>query len=630
MQVDSKLFQILVDRVRDYAIFVLDPQGHIVTWNAGAQSIKGYAPEEIIGKHFSVFYPPDAVNAGWPAHELKVATREGRFEDEGWRVRKDGSRFWANIIITALRDDDGALLGFSKITRDLTQRRLHEERVRHSEERFRLLIEGVTDYAIFMLDPEGMVTSWNAGAQKMKGYTRAEILGRHFSAFYEPADIEKGEPWHALAAARRDGRVENEGWRLRKSGERFWARVVVSALYDAEGKLRGFAKVTQDLSQRERARELEKTAQRVNEFIAMLAHELRNPLAPIRHALQVMQRTAPGDPAHEAMRTTIERQSAHLMRIVEDMLDIGRITRGSLAVERKTVDLAEAAARAVEMATPGIEQARQTLQVSLPPTPLILSGDSTRLTQVVSNLLTNANRFTPAHGRIALEAAAEGGQAILRVRDNGVGIGAEYLESIFDMFFQAQSGQQPVGGGLGIGLALARRIVELHGGTIEARSEGRGRGSEFTVRLPLLQSAAEPHSAASAMQPHGLAAKRILIVDDNADAANTLAALLASLGHETTVVYDGPQAMEAENAFRPDVVLLDIGLPGMSGYEVAKGLRARRGRKLRIIAVSGWGHETDRARSREAGIDLHLVKPVDEAVLLRLLEARSQNGNAVH
>ena len=248
--VDPKMYQFLVEQTKDYALFVLDPSGRIMTWGAGGQRIKGYAADEIIGRHFSVFYTREAVERGWPAHELKLAATEGRFEDDGWRVRKDGSQFWANVIITALRDESGKLVGYSKITRDLTERRLTEEALRQSEERFRLLVDGVSDYAIYMLDPDGIVTSWNTGAQRIKGYTSQEIIGKHFSHFYAASDIEAGKPWEELATARRTGRAEDEGWRLKKNGERFWARVVVTALHDSAGHMRGFAKVTQDLTER--------------------------------------------------------------------------------------------------------------------------------------------------------------------------------------------------------------------------------------------------------------------------------------------------------------------------------------------------------------------------------------------
>jgi PAS domain S-box-containing protein len=266
--VDPMLYKLLVEQTKDYALFLLDTSGRIMSWNLGAQRLKGYAAEEIVGRHFSTFYTRDAVDSRWPEHELKVATSEGRFEDEGWRLRKDGARFWANVVITALRDEEGKLLGFSKITRDVTERKLQAEALRQSEERFRLLIGGVVDYAIFMLDPEGMVTSWNAGAERINGYKRDEILGKHISRFFMAEDVDAGKPWQELAVARRDGRAEAEGWRLRKSGERYWARAVVSALYDAGGHLRGFAKVTQDLTERRHLQDLEKATKNANEFIA--------------------------------------------------------------------------------------------------------------------------------------------------------------------------------------------------------------------------------------------------------------------------------------------------------------------------------------------------------------------------
>jgi len=629
--VDPLIYQRMIDQARDYALFVLAPDGRIMTWNLGAQRLKGYAPEEIIGRHFSVFYTPEALASGWPAHELKVATLEGHFEDEGWRVRKDGSRFWANVVITALRDEDGKLLGFSKITRDLTDRRLHEEAVRQSEERFRLMIESVQDYAIYMLDADGLVASWNSGAQRMTGYFRDEILGRHFSRFFTEEDANAGKPWEEIAQARRHGRADNEGWRVRKDGERFWARAVLSAVQDRDGHLRGFAKVTQDLSARRHMQDLEKAARNVNEFIAMLAHELRNPLAPIRNAVEVMAKLPADAQAQEAMRLTIDRQSAQLVRIVDDLLDIARITKGSLSIERRRLELANAVRRAVETSAPGIEAARHTLDVDLAGTPLLVEGDLDRLAQLVANLLNNAARYTPPGGRISVRARREGNYAVIRVRDTGRGIEAGMLERIFDMFVQeGRSPLERVGGGLGVGLALARRIAELHGGKLEAHSDGVNRGAEFILCLPVAapaSAAATPHAS----EPGGTAAvaRRVLVVDDNADAASTLGQLLKSLGHETRVVHDGPAALVAAAEFRPDVVLLDIGMPGMDGYEVARRLNALKGeRKFRIVAVTGWGQEADRERAKEAGFDQHVVKPVDVGLLSRIVEER--NGATLH
>jgi PAS domain S-box-containing protein len=625
--VDPRLYQRMIEQARDYALFILDPDGRILSWNLGAERLKGYAADEIIGRHFSVLYTREALDSGWPAHELQVATAEGHFEDEGWRVRKDGSRFWANVVITALRDEQGRLLGFSKITRDLSERRLHEDALRQSEQRFRLLIDAVQDYAIFMLDPEGIVMSWNSGAERMKGYGRDEIIGRHFSHFFTPEDRAAGKPWEELATARRTGRAEMEAWRVKKNGERFWARVVLTAVHDDAGHLRGYAKVTQDLTERRYAQDLEKAAKNVNEFIAMLAHELRNPLAPIKMAVEVMAK-APEDAATcEAMRQTIDRQSAQLARIVDDMIDIARITRGSLVIEHAPVELGEVVRRAVETSAPAIATARHALEVEVATEGLVVHGDRDRLTQLVANLLNNAARYTPAGGRIWVHARREDGHAVLSVRDTGRGIEPQIIERIFDMFVQGRSPLERVGGGLGIGLALARRIAELHGGTLQAKSEGANRGAEFVLRVPLSQAPAR-HEAPRAEQKTAVP-RRILVVDDNVDAATTLEVLLRSLGHETRLAHDGMAALGIAREFRPEVILLDIGMPGLDGYEVARRLRAMNlGQTFRIVAITGWGQEADRTRSKEAGFDLHLVKPVDPGVLVSVLEQR--NGATLH
>ena len=626
--IDPHIYRLMVDQTRDYAVFFIDTEGRIMSWNAGAERIKGYAPEEIIGRHFSVFYTREAVDSGWPQHELKIATAEGRFEDEGWRVKKDGSRFWANVVITALRDETGKLLGFSKMTRDVSERRLHEEALRQSEERFRLLIEGVGDYAIYMLDPEGVITSWNSGAERIKGYAREEIIGKHVSRFYVPEDIQAGRPWEDIATARRTGRAEAEGWRVKKDGSRFWARTVISTLHDEEGHLRGFAKVTQDLSERRHIQDLEKASRNVNEFIAMLAHELRNPLAPIRNAVHIMAQIPGSDPAQQQMRETIDRQSAQLTRIVDDMLDIARITRGSLAMEQGRLDLNEVVRHAVETSAPAIDAARHTLELDLPAEPVPVWGDTHRLAQLLSNLLNNSARYTPQGGSIAVRVRAEKSEAVVQVRDTGRGIEPDMLERIFDMFVQGRAPLERIGGGLGVGLALARRIAELHGGSLGARSEGPGRGSEFTLRLPLAHGRAEVREAKPDARRPGVE-RRVLVVDDNVDAARMLEMLLRSLGHETRVEHDGIAALRAAQEFRPDIVLLDIGMPGIDGYEVARRLRGlSQLRKMRIVAVTGWGQDADRQRSRDAGFDLHLVKPVDQNDLAKALNDR--NGATLH
>jgi PAS domain S-box-containing protein len=640
-------FRLLVEGVRDYAIFTLDTTGHVRSWNAGARQIKGYEAHEIIGSHFSRFYPPDAIARGWPDYELRVAAMEGRFEDEGWRLRKDGTRFWANVIITALRDARGELRGFSKITRDLSERRRHEEQLRRSEERFRLLVDGVRDYALYMLDVRGFVSSWNAGAERIEGYRADEIIGRHFSNFYSPQDIAADRPWRELATARERGRLEIEGWRLRKDGTSYWARVIITPLTDLQGQPYGFANLTQDLTQQRHAEALENAAARMNEFIAMLAHELRNPLAPIRNAVMLMQKKGMGDTLLESMRQTIDRQSRSLERIVGDLLDASRVARGELVLERRPLDLADVIERAIESSRPAIDREGHQLHVSVPEGGIPVKGDALRLGQVIVNLLNNAAKYMTARGDIWLTVREKGSEIELRVRDAGVGIRPEMLSRIFDLFTQDHDTLDRAGGGLGVGLALVRRIVELHGGRVEARSEGRGRGSEFIVYLPALRppvaraagnatsSASNPATASSAtggevaspatsvpIAEAALPRRRIVVADDNVDAAQTLEVLLTAMGQETTVAHDGLRAIEAVERFRPDIVLLDIGMPKLDGYAVAERLRAMPGgSRLVLAAITGWGQESDRRRAREVGFDFHFAKPVSEAALRRIITA---------
>ncbi len=320
----------LIASVRDYAIIMLDPNGLVVSWSEGAEHIEGYRAEEIIGAHFSRFCPPEAIERGWPEHELRVAATEGRFEDENWRVRKDGSRYWANVVITALRDRNSKLLGFCKISRDLTERRRHEEALRESQERFRLLIESVQEYAICLLDGSGHVMSWNAGAQKIIGYESAEIVGKHFSRFYLPEEIHNGDPWQQLEAARVHGRLEREGLRVRRDGTAFNAHVLIAPVHDGEGALRGYSHITHDLTRLRHMRALEDSGRRMNEFLAVLSHELRNPLAPIRHAAALMQQRPLPEATLDKVSAIIDHQVAHLTHVVDDLLDVSRVVHGRI------------------------------------------------------------------------------------------------------------------------------------------------------------------------------------------------------------------------------------------------------------------------------------------------------------
>lgn len=605
-------YRTLVESIQDYAIFTLDVDGHVSSWNKGAARIKGYTREEILGKHFSQFYTPDAIARHWPGAELKAAAEMGRFEDEGWRVRKDGTRFWANVVITALRNADGRLIGFGKVTRDMTEQRRNAEALRQSEETLRLLVEGVKDYAVFMLDPGGHVISWNSGASYIKGYRRDEIIGRHFSVFYPPEDVAAGKPARHLERARRGGRIEDEGWRVRKDGSLFWANVTLTAVYDESRALRGFAKVTRDMSERRRREELERSSQRMNEFLATLSHELRNPLAPVRSALGAM-RLAPGDDsvAEKSLRL-IERQVGHLSRLVDDLLDIGRITSGRIELRTEPVEFNEIVALGIEAALPALEAKSQRVDVQTHASAIPMNADKTRLVQVMQNLMLNASKFSPPGSSIAIVTTMQKRTLLIQVIDQGRGIAPEALEDIFNLFVQESRPGTDTQGGLGIGLSLCRSLVELHGGTIAASSAGPGLGSTFTLRLPLPASHENTRPQPSRPAAQALQAQRILLVDDNRDAADSLAMLLEMCGHEVTIAYDGAEALHVAPRCRPQIALIDLAMPGMDGFEVVQAMRGVAGtEQTHFVALTGFGQPADRKQTEKAGFDAHLVKPVE-------------------
>jgi PAS domain S-box-containing protein len=620
-------FSNLVAEVRDYAIFLLDPTGHVRSWNAGAAHIKGYAANEIIGQHFSKFYTADAIATGWPDEELRRAQAEGRFEDEGWRLRKDGSRFWANVVITPLFDDDRKLRGFLKITRALTERKQAVESLRESEERFRMLVEGVRDYAIFRLDIDGRVSTWNAGAERIKGYKAGEIIGRHFSVFFNSEDLVAGKPAKELETAQREGRAEDEGWRVRKDGSLFWANVVLTALRRDDGELVGYAKITRDMTEKRKADALELADRQKNEFLAMLAHELRNPLAPISNGLQLLK--LPGIEQNVVREATemMERQLYHLVRLVDDLLDVSRIVTGKMHYNMEPVELATVIHRAIEESQPMIDARGHELMLSLPAKSIIVDADVHRLAQVFSNLLLNAAKYTDEPNQIWLQVERDDGDAVIRVRDSGIGIAPEILPNIFSLFVQADHSLDRTRGGLGIGLSIVKRIVDLHRGTVTAFSAGAGQGAEFVVRLPVSQSLAATAEAKSNSSSAKGPRRRILVVDDNADAALTVGTLLRAWGHDVHTVFNGAAALEEARSFRPEIVLLDIGMPGMSGYDVARELRAHPiDPGTIIVALTGYGRESDRERSFEAGFDYHLTKPPDPTTLESLLALPTGSG----
>jgi PAS domain S-box-containing protein len=490
------LHRLLVESVDEYAIFALDPDGYILSWNAGAQRIKGYTANEAIGKHFSMFYPREKIEEGFPEFELKEAARVGRFEDEGWRIRKDGSRFWANVVITALRDPAGHLVGFAKVTRDLTERRLAEEALRESEERFRLLVQGVRDYAIFMLDPTGHITTWNAGAERIKGYTADEIIGKHFSIFYTPEDLESGKPARELVIATKTGVYEEEGWRLRKDGTRFWASVVISAIRKPDGTLAGFAKVTRDLTERRAAQERaietarkaaasEEANRTKSHFLAAMSHELRTPLNAIGGYTDLLAMGVRGSVTEEQLEDLqrIKRSQQHLLGIINDILNFSRIEAGQTTYDFASVPMSDVVEAVGHMIEPQAAAKELELQVTECPREVAVWADKAKVEQILINLLSNAVKFTE-QGKVTLECDWRDSQSVsIAVSDTGIGIPADQLEKIFEPFVQVGRSLTQTQEGTGLGLAISRDLARGMGGDIVVTSEHE-QGSRFTLTLP--------------------------------------------------------------------------------------------------------------------------------------------------
>jgi PAS domain S-box-containing protein len=514
----------------------------------------------------------------------------------------------------------------------------------HSEERFRLLVETVKDYAIIMLDPQGNVVSWNAGAERITGYKAEEIIGRHFSQFYPQEDVAQGKTEHELKTAAAEGRFEDEGWRVRKDGSRFWANVILTALRNADGNLVGFVKITRDLTEQVRAQEqarrlaheqaaraeAEAASRRKDQFLSMLAHELRNPLAPIQTALSLLRKQGVAPETRDRALEVMDRQVRHMTRMVEDLLDASRIVRGMVPIRRERLDLARLVRTACEDRRLAIEQDGRTLSVQTPETPQWVTGDGTRLNQVLTNLLDNASKFTQRGGNIAVRLRTDPAvlQAVVTVTDTGIGIAKEMLPHIFEPLAQEDRSLVRSHGGLGLGLTVVKGLVELHGGDVRGASAGPGHGAEFTVRLPLQGEPAALADAAPPQPPSGRRL-RILVIEDHRDAAESLRLLLELMGHEVAVAHTGPEGVQEALRWQPEVVVSDIGLPGLNGLEVAAELRRHRETQAaRLVALSGYGTEEDRSRSRQAGFDFHLCKPADPAELLSILDlGRTPSAN---
>ncbi len=492
-----------------------------------------------------------------------------------------------------------------------------------------------SDDAIVSKTLEGRIQSWNAGAERIFGYTAAEAIGQQITIIIPPELLD--EERRILNQLRRGERVDHfDTIRMTKDGRRIAISLTVSPVRNSRGVIVGASKVARDITERKRSEEaLRDSEQRLkaseealraadrvkDEFLALLAHELRNPLAPIRYALAANKKPGRTPEQFKRSEEIMERQVAHMSRLLDDLLDVSRIKRSTLELKKTPTELTFVVGSAIDTARPVLEAKNHTLSLDLPKHAVRLEADAVRLAQVFSNLLINAAKYTDPGGQIQLRAAREGSEIVFAIRDNGIGISADMMPRLFKIFEQAQGALGRAEGGLGIGLSLVRGIVTLHGGSVEARSDGPGTGSEFIVRLPIGTPLAEiPDIEAAEQSFVSGAGRKILVVDDNRDAADSCAALLELSGHHVQTAYTGRQALKLAETFRPHAILLDIGLPDFDGYQLATTIRAAPwGRGIVLIAITGWGQEEDRRRALEAGCDHHLTKPIEAETVESLL-----------
>jgi PAS domain S-box-containing protein len=612
-------FRALTEHSSD-AVTLVGADGTVLYSSPSSQRVLGYAADEFLGRSgFEIVHPEDLERVRDRLGELARAA--GAPVTAELRVRhKDGSWRWVECVGTNLLAEP-AVRAVVVNFRDITSRHEATDALRESEQRFARFMQHLPGLA-WIKDLEGRYVFANDAAMRAFGRPRADLYGKTDEEVFPPETAAQFRENDRRALAGGAGVQVIEALE-HSDGTRHHSLVSKFPILGPDGQPSLVGGMAIDVTERiQMEAALRDADRRKDEFLAMLAHELRNPLAPIRNAVHIMKLVGPVEPNLQRSREMIERQSLHLARLVDDLLDVSRITRGKIALHREPVELASVIARAVETSRPLIDARRHELTVTLPPESVRVEADVTRLAQVVGNLLNNAAKYTEEGGRIGLTVEAAPAQAVLRVRDSGVGIPADLLPRVFDLFTQGDRSLARSEGGLGIGLTLVRSLVEMHGGSVEARSEGPGKGSEFVVRLPALRVSPARTETADGPSRCQARARRVLVVDDSPDAADSLALWLKIEGHEVRTAPDGPTALEAAAAFRPEVIFLDIGLPRMDGYEVARRLRGQLGlRDATLIAVTGYGQEEDRRRAEEAGFDAHLVKPADPEALERLLAA---------
>jgi len=615
---------------------IMDLNGTLLEANRLSWEGCGFTREQVIGKPF--WDGPWWAPSPQLVEQIKVASAQAAagqtFRAELAYYIGDGSERMADVVIQPIKDDTGRVLFLAPTSIDITDRK----RAEADREKFVTLVESSTDF-IGMCDLEGIPFFVNRAGLALVGLDSLEEARRvPVASFFFPEDQPRMvQEFFPSVLKTGHGEIEVR-FRHFKTGAARWMAYKVLTLPDADGRPIAFATVSQDVTERKRledslrglASDLSDADRRKNEFLAMLAHELRNPLAPISNAARALRLGGRDGEELRSASEMLERQVGQMTRLVDDLLDMSRITRGKIELRKERVELAPIIAHATEAARMQYRSMNHELTITMPPTPVYLNADPARLTQVVGNLLNNAGKFTDRGGHIWLTVECESDQAVIRVRDNGIGIASQDLPGLFEMFAQVDTSLERSRDGLGIGLTLVKTLVEMHGGSVQAYSEGLGRGTEFVVRLPILTEALRPAVEPPVSAATAIVARRILIVDDSEDGAESLAMLLQFFGHETFKAYDGVQAIEAAERLRPDVVLLDIGLPRLNGYEVCARIRQEPwGRDLVLVALTGWGQEDDRHRSKEVGFDAHMVKPVDHDALLKLIASLPPVRNAL-
>ncbi|MEA3125381.1 MAG: hypothetical protein QOD67_2400 [Caballeronia sp.] len=625
---EEERFQLLVTSITDYAIYMLNPEGFVSSWNAGAERFKGYAAHEIIGQHFSLFYTEEDRRSGKPARALQTALEHGKFEDEGWRVRRDGTRFWASVVVDPIRDPAGELIGFAKITRDITERKATEDALRESEDRFRLLVESVTDYAIYMISPTGVITNWNPGAERIKGYKREEIVGSNFAVFYTEEDRAKGMPARTLATATAEGRFEQESWRVRRDGTRFWAHVVVDAIRDETGKLLGFAKVTRDITERKQAAEALERAnaalfqlqkmEAIGQLTGGVAHDFNNLLSVISSSVDVLAtriQNYADKKVLDAVRRAVERGAlmtqqllsfARQQPLMVENYDLNAVINGFEPVLRR------AGNSAIEME---IRSAQDCATVLL---------DAARFEAALLNLVVNARDAMPDGGK--LEVAVEnvhldagevgnltpGSYVRVSVADTGTGMPPAVVARAFEPFFTTKE----IGKGTGLGLSQVYGFIAQSGGDVVIDSE-EGVGTTISMYLPVVEGEPEERSATADER-----VDTVLIVEDEPDVLDAAAQLFRSIGYEVVTTTNGVDAMAIlKRRSDIDILFTDVVMPkGMTGIQLARQAREFRA-DLKVILASGFPLPALREQYGRIDDFAFVVKPYLLAELAKALRA---------